>query len=39
MTTKETLTTCEDSMLAAMFSGRHPVRVEKDGSVFIDRFG
>lgn len=25
-------------MLASMFSGRHAIRTESDGSVFIDRF-
>jgi hypothetical protein len=34
-----TLTRDEDSMLAAMFSGRHLVKTESDGTVFIDRDG
>ena len=34
-----TLTRDEDSMLAAMFSGRHSVQREEDGSYFIDRDG
>ena len=39
MTSKATLTKDSDSMLAAMFSGRHEVKTEKDGSVFLDRDG
>ncbi|GAB1603056.1 uncharacterized protein LOC115215506 [Argonauta hians] len=34
-----TLTQVQDSMLAAMFSGRHEIKQEADGSVFIDRDG
>ncbi|CAI9729603.1 protein CROWDED NUCLEI 3 [Octopus vulgaris] len=34
-----TLTQVQDSMLAAMFSGRHEIKHEVDGSVFIDRDG
>ncbi|ESO84857.1 hypothetical protein LOTGIDRAFT_131507, partial [Lottia gigantea] len=34
-----TLTRDQDSMLAAMFSGRHPIKTEADGTVFIDRDG
>lgn len=34
-----TLTKDPDSMLAAMFSGRHKLRQENDGSYFIDRDG
>lgn len=34
-----TLTQVQDSMLAAMFSGRHEIKRELDGSVFIDRDG
>ena len=34
-----TLTRDQDSMLAAMFSGRHSVQREEDGSYFIDRDG
>ncbi|CAH1782827.1 unnamed protein product [Owenia fusiformis] len=34
-----TLTKDPDSMLAAMFSGRHRLKEEKDGSHFIDRDG
>lgn len=34
-----TLTRVQDSMLAAMFSGRHEIKQERDGSVFIDRDG
>lgn len=38
-TSTTTLTRDADSMLAAMFSGRHIIKVEDDGSVFIDRDG
>ena len=34
-----TLTKEADSMLAAMFSGRHALKTEADGSFFIDRDG
>ena len=34
-----TLTKDSQSMLAAMFSGRHSVKKEEDGSYFIDRDG
>lgn len=34
-----TLTRESDSMLAAMFSGRHELLKEEDGCVFIDRDG
>lgn len=34
-----TLTRESDSMLAAMFSGRHELIREEDGCVFIDRDG
>lgn len=34
-----TLTKEADSMLAAMFSGRHALKTEADGSYFIDRDG
>lgn len=34
-----TLTRESDSMLAAMFSGRHCLKTESDGSYFIDRDG
>lgn len=34
-----TLTKEADSMLAAMFSGRHSLKTEADGSYFIDRDG
>ena len=34
-----TLTREADSMLAAMFSGRHEIKKEEDGSVFTDRDG
>ena len=39
--TTSTLTLTKDpqSMLAAMFSGRHSVRREEDGSFFVDRDG
>ncbi|XP_071118482.1 uncharacterized protein [Haliotis cracherodii] len=35
-TSLSTLTKYPDSMLAAMFSGRHPVAKDKDGRYFID---
>ena len=38
-TSRLTLTKDSDSMLAAMFSGRHHVSEEADGTVFIDRDG
>ena len=38
-TTRTTLTSDSDSMLAAMFSGRHCIAVDEDGYVFIDRDG
>jgi DNA repair exonuclease SbcCD ATPase subunit len=38
-TSRLTLTRDADSMLAAMFSGRHHVAEEEDGTVFIDRDG
>ena len=31
------LTRIESSALAAMFSGRHTLRANKDGAIFIDR--
>ena len=38
-TSRDTLTKVEGSMLAAMFSGRHQVTPDDDGSFFIDRNG
>jgi len=38
-TTFETLTKVPDSFLEKMFSGRFPIKVNDDGSVFIDRDG
>ena len=38
-TTLSTLTKYPDSMLGAMFSGRHDLPQQKDGSYFIDRDG
>ena len=39
MTSTLTLTRDPDSMLAAMFSGRHALRQDDDGAYFIDRDG
>ncbi|XP_070191154.1 uncharacterized protein [Littorina saxatilis] len=38
-TSQLTLTREADSMLAAMFSGRHGLKKEDDGTIFIDRDG
>ena len=38
-TSLQTLTRDRNSMLAAMFSGRHEVQTTEDGSFFIDRDG
>jgi len=38
-TTFETLTKIPDSWLGRMFSGRFPVNINEDGSIFIDRDG
>jgi len=38
-TTRETLLKIPDSLLALMFSGRHQLKVQDDGRVFIDRDG
>ena len=38
-TTVQTLTKDPDSMLAAMFSGRFPMKPAEDGTFFIDRDG
>jgi len=39
MTSTLTLTKDPDSMLSAMFSGRHALRQDDDGAFFIDRDG
>jgi len=39
MTSTLTLTKDSDSMLSAMFSGRHSLRQDDDGAYFIDRDG
>lgn len=33
------MTRDSESMLAAMFSGRHEIKIEPDGTIFIDRDG
>lgn len=38
-TTKDTILKDENSMLAAMFSGKFAVKKEDDGRYFIDRDG
>jgi hypothetical protein len=38
-TTKQTLQSEPESMLAAMFSGRYPFNTDQEGYVFIDRNG
>ena len=38
-TSRETLCMRKGSMLEAMFSGRHSIKPEEDGSIFIDRDG
>jgi len=38
-TSLETLLVCQDSMLAAMFSGRFAADPDTDGEFFIDRNG
>ncbi|VDI40807.1 Hypothetical predicted protein, partial [Mytilus galloprovincialis] len=38
-TSELTLTRDSESMLAAMFSGRHNIKPEEDGTIFIDRDG
>ena len=38
-TSRETLCMRKGSMLEAIFSGRHNIKPEEDGSIFIDRDG
>lgn len=38
-TYRSTLTSQKNTMLAAMFSGRHPLKQDKKGRYFIDRNG
>merc|ERR1712150_13778 len=38
-TTRQTLTSCGGSILEGMFSGRHTIVTQEDGSYFIDRDG
>lgn len=38
-TSLQTLRTDSGSVFGAMFSGRHPIRKQEDGSIFIDRDG
>ena len=39
VTSRETLTKEKDSLLATMFAGRHALKMERDGTYFIDRDG
>ena len=38
-TTMTTLQRFPDTMIGAMFSGRHPLNTNKDGAIFVDRDG
>jgi hypothetical protein len=38
-TSRETLCMRKGSLLEAMFSGRHNIKAEEEGSIFIDRDG